>query len=59
VGERLGKDAAYLLDSSKLRTELGWRDSVSLDQGLDACIAWAKENLDELRKQPFDYVHKA
>jgi len=59
VGERLGKDAAYLLDSAKLRGDLGWRDSVSLDRGLDACIAWAKENLAELRKQPFDYVHKA
>lgn len=59
VGERLGKDSAYLLDSAKLRDTLGWRDRVSLDQGLDACIAWARENLDVLRALPFDYVHKA
>jgi dTDP-glucose 4,6-dehydratase len=59
VGDRLGKDAAYLLDSAKLRDKLGWRDRVSLDQGLDACIAWARENLEALRQQPFDYVHKA
>lgn len=59
VGERLGKDAAYMLDSSKLRETLGWCDRVSLDAGLDECIAWAKENLAELRKQPFDYLHKA
>jgi dTDP-glucose 4,6-dehydratase len=58
AGERLGKDAAYLLDSSKIREELGWRDQVSLDQGLDDCIAWAKTNLADLQRQPMDYIHK-
>jgi dTDP-glucose 4,6-dehydratase len=59
VGERLGKDAAYLLDSTKLRQKLGWSDRITLDQGLDDCVTWAKENLEALRQQPFDYVHKA
>jgi dTDP-glucose 4,6-dehydratase len=59
AGERLGKDAAYLLDSSKLRTTLGWKDEVGLDAGLDECIAWVQSNLDDLRRQPFDYVHKS
>jgi dTDP-glucose 4,6-dehydratase len=59
VGERLGKDAAYMLDSTKLRQTLGWRDQVSLDAGLDECIGWVKSNLDELQRQPFDYIHKA
>jgi dTDP-glucose 4,6-dehydratase len=58
VGERLGKDAAYMLDSTKLRSELGWSDTVSLEAGLDECIAWVKDNFDALRRQPFDYVHK-
>ena len=58
VGERLGKDAAYMLDSSKLRKTLGWRDIVSLDSGLEECVAWVKENLDTLRTQPFDYIHR-
>lgn len=59
VGERLGKDAAYMLDSAKLRESLAWRDQVSLDAGLDECIKWAKSNLEELKKQPQSYVHKA
>lgn len=59
VGERLGKDAAYMLDSTKLRESLGWRDHVSLDTGLDECIAWVKTNLEELKTQPLGYVHKA
>ena len=58
AGERLGKDAAYMLDSSKLRQSLGWKDQVSLDQGLDECIAWVKANLDDLKQLPFDYSHK-
>jgi dTDP-glucose 4,6-dehydratase len=59
VGERLGKDAAYHLDSAKLRAELGWQDHILLEQGLDDCIAWVKKNFDVLRAQHYDYLHKA
>jgi len=58
VGERLGKDTAYHLSSAKLRAELGWQDAIGLEQGLDECIAWVRDNLDVLRAQPFDYIHK-
>lgn len=58
VGERLGKDSAYHLDSSKLRTELGWQDTISLDQGLDECIDWVREHFDALKAHNYDYVHK-
>ena len=59
VGERMGKDSAYHLDSTKLRTELSWQDYMSLEQGLDECIAWVKSNFDVLKAQPYDYKHKA
>ena len=58
VGERLGKDAAYILDSTKARDELGWKDMVSLDTGIDETIAWVDSNLDDLHQQPLDYIHK-
>ena len=58
IGERLGKDAAYMLDSGKLRQQLGWTDRVSLDSEIDNCIGWVNRHLDELRAQPVDYVHK-
>jgi dTDP-glucose 4,6-dehydratase len=58
VGDRLGKDLAYHLDSTKLRKELGWVDRISLDQGIDECILWVKKNLDALKEQQFDYIHK-
>jgi dTDP-glucose 4,6-dehydratase len=55
--ERLGKDAFYLLDSSKAKS-LGWRDEVSLAKGLENTIQWAKENIDILSSLPIGYVHK-
>lgn len=58
VGERLGKDAAYMLDSSKIRGKLGWKDHVALDEGLDSCIEWVQSNLDDLQNEPWDYIHK-
>lgn len=58
VGERLGKDSAYHLDSTKLRTELGWKDRIGLDEGIDECIRWVKENFEALQSQPYDYIHK-
>jgi dTDP-glucose 4,6-dehydratase len=58
VGERAGKDAAYRLNSSKLRAELGWSDKVSLEQGVDETIAWVDQNLETLKTLPQSYVHK-
>lgn len=57
--ERDGKDAAYLLDSTRLRTEFGWAASVPLEEGIDQTIAWAKEHFATLRHLPLHYVHKS
>jgi dTDP-glucose 4,6-dehydratase len=59
VGERLGKDSAYHLDSTKVRTELGWADQINLDVGVDECISWVQGNLETLRNEPMNYIHKA
>lgn len=59
VGERPGKDSAYWLKSTKLRSELGWTDTINLGQGVDGTIQWALANLDSLKNQPRDYVHRA
>ena len=58
VGERLGKDSAYLLDGSKAREKLGWKDQITLEQGIEETIAWVRDNLDVLKQLPFDYIHK-
>lgn len=56
--ERLGKDQAYLMDSSKARSILGWSDHISFEKGLDRTIAWVRNNLDVLRHLPWTYSHK-
>jgi dTDP-glucose 4,6-dehydratase len=58
VGERLGKDAAYHLDSTKLRNELSWEDKINLNQGIDECIDWMNRYFDILSNQEYDYKHK-
>jgi dTDP-glucose 4,6-dehydratase len=58
VGERLGKDASYQLNSSKLRKELDWQDQIALETGITETIAWVDNWLDDLSAQPFDYIHK-
>jgi dTDP-glucose 4,6-dehydratase len=58
TGDRPGKDAAYLLDSAKARNTLGWKETVDLEAGLDETIGWVEQNLEELKKQPADYIHK-
>lgn len=58
VNERLGKDAAYLLDASKARNTLGWADQISLEAGIDNTIAWVRDNLDALSALNPNYVHK-
>jgi dTDP-glucose 4,6-dehydratase len=59
VGERVGKDAAYQLNSDKIRRELGWTDHVSLEQGIEQTIAWVDASLETLKTLPQSYVHKA
>ena len=40
VPDRPGHDRRYLLDSGKLRRELGWRPTIGFDEGIAATIAW-------------------
>ena len=58
VDERPGKDAAYLLNSDKLRKELNWEDRIKLEDGIDETIRWVDENFEELKKQSVEYIHK-
>jgi dTDP-glucose 4,6-dehydratase len=44
VPDRPGHDRRYLLDSSKLRSELGWRDGIGFDDGLAETVRWYADN---------------
>ena len=44
VPDRPGHDRRYLLDSSKLRRELGWEPVIDFERGLQETIAWYAEH---------------
>jgi dTDP-glucose 4,6-dehydratase len=44
VPDRPSHDRRYLLDSSKLRTELGWAPEIAFTDGMKATIAWYRDN---------------
>ena len=46
VADRPGHDLRYAIDPSRIRHELGWRPSVTLEQGLAKTVAWYLENRD-------------
>ena len=46
VADRPGHDLRYAIDPSRIAGELGWRPSVTLDEGLRRTVAWYLENED-------------
>jgi dTDP-glucose 4,6-dehydratase len=59
MDERLGQDAFYIIDSTKIRKELGWKPTIGFEQGLNEVISWVEKNFEELLKHPREYIHKA
>ncbi|MFP4043868.1 MAG: dTDP-glucose 4,6-dehydratase [Rhodosalinus sp.] len=44
VTDRPGHDARYAIDPGRIRRELGWRPSVTLDEGLERTVRWYLDN---------------
>ena len=44
VADRPGHDRRYALDSGRVRSELGWRPTVDLHEGLGRTVRWYIEN---------------
>lgn len=56
VGERLGQDAAYVIDSSKARTEFGWSPKISIEEGLTGVVSWIENDWNQIEKQTSEYI---
>lgn len=46
IKDRPGHDRRYALDSTKIRTALGWRPAVTFEEGIEMTINWYLENRD-------------
>ena len=44
VPDRPGHDARYAIDPSRIRDELGWRISVTVEEGLERTVRWYLDN---------------
>jgi len=44
VADRPGHDARYAIDPTRIREELGWRPSVTVEEGLELTVRWYLEN---------------
>jgi dTDP-glucose 4,6-dehydratase len=44
VTDRPGHDARYAIDPSRIRAELGWRPSVTVEEGLRRTVQWYLDN---------------
>ena len=46
VDDRPGHDARYAIDPARIRSELGWRPSVTVEEGLERTVEWYLANED-------------
>lgn len=53
VGERRGKDPAYILNDDKIRLKLDWSHTIDLEDGLDEMIDYYRNN-----KEGTEYAHR-
>ncbi len=44
VADRPGHDARYAIDPARIRDELGWRPSVTVEEGLELTVRWYLDN---------------
>ena len=58
VEERPGQDAAYIIDSTKARSELGWRPAMSFAEGTAEVVDWVEQNWGAISRYPLEYNHK-
>jgi dTDP-glucose 4,6-dehydratase len=49
VKDRPGHDRRYAIDATKINRELGWKPSVTFEQGLSQTVDWYLENQDWLQ----------
>jgi dTDP-glucose 4,6-dehydratase len=57
--DRLGQDSRYWLDSTRIKTDIGWEPRIGWDEGLADMVAWGRKYFDQLKDWPTDYVMRA
>jgi dTDP-glucose 4,6-dehydratase len=50
VSDRKGHDLRYAIDASKLENELGWKPSITFEEGLEKTVDWYLNNQEWIEK---------
>ena len=50
VADRAGHDKRYAIDATKLENELGWKPSITFEEGLEKTVDWYLENSEWIEK---------
>tara|TARA_B100001287_G_scaffold232174_1_gene203183 strand:- start:311 stop:1366 length:1056 start_codon:yes stop_codon:yes gene_type:complete len=50
VADRAGHDKRYAIDATKLEKELGWKPSITFEEGLSKTVDWYLENLEWVKQ---------
>ena len=56
--ERSSLDKVYKMDTKKTRSELRWKDSITLDKGIINTVNYMKYNFDLIKNLKPIYKHK-
>ena len=61
VTDRLGHDARYAIDSTKLQKELGWEPSLQFEEGIEKTVKWYLDNeawLDNITSGAYEHYYE-
>jgi dTDP-glucose 4,6-dehydratase len=58
VEDHRGQQSGLLLESTKIRRQLGWAPQVGLRAGAASVLDWIEREWDELTAEPLAYTHK-
>ena len=56
--DRIGKDEFYKLSSKKIIKNLGWKPTITIDDGIKDVAEWIQKNYKSLIKSKLTYLHK-
>lgn len=56
---RSSEDTQYWLDSSKIKTELGYKETISIEEGVQDMINWGRKYVQPLHDEATEFVLRA
>ena len=56
---RIGEDAQYWLDSSKIFEDTGWKAKISIKEGVKETVDWVKNNIHKFDNENLEFILRA